>query len=214
MQIADLLSSGQIMALGRGVRHRLSSTTTRIVLRRDLRQPFIPPEARVTLTVRPLQSAERQVFIGRARKTQDHDFKDRARMLRANLGTCYAAVDPRGEIAHVEWLMTPSDNEDIRAYFGDRFPILLPGEALLEGVYTLPSHRGVGVMSAAMAKIADEAKRRGARWAFAFVEENNKASLKGCRRAGLVPHQIRRDQWHLFRRTVTLEQVGDASRSL
>jgi RimJ/RimL family protein N-acetyltransferase len=76
------------------------------------------------------------------------------------------------------------------------FPALGHDEALLEGAYTPPQHRGLGIMSAAMAMIAERADELGARHVLTFVGEDNIPSLKGCRRAGFHPHMMHfRSQW-------------------
>ncbi len=46
---------------------------------------------------------------------------------------------------------------------------LPPNEALLEGAYTPASHRGLGIMPAAMALIAEKAETIGARYVITFV---------------------------------------------
>nr|CAD6619098.1 N-acetyltransferase [Rhizobium sp. Khangiran2] len=72
------------------------------------------------------------------------------------------------------------------------FPRLDEDTALLENAYTPPSHRGLGIMSAAMALIAERAASFGARYVLTFVGTDNVASLKGCQRAGFEVHLIQR----------------------
>jgi GNAT superfamily N-acetyltransferase len=80
---------------------------------------------------------------------------------------------------------------------------LLGDEALLEGAHTPVAYRGKGIMAEAMALIAERARDFGARYVLTFVEHDNVASLKGCKKAGFAPHLIRHDQvflFHLLRR--------------
>jgi RimJ/RimL family protein N-acetyltransferase len=56
--------------------------------------------------------------------------------------------------------------------------------------YTPPAYRGLGIMSAAIALIAERASEFGARHVLTFVGEQNIASLKGCQRAGFHPHML------------------------
>ena len=69
-------------------------------------------------------------------------------------------------------------------------PRLAADQALLENAYTPPSHRGLGIMSAAMALIAEQAATVGARTVLTFVGLDNIASLKGCQRAGFNPAML------------------------
>ena len=59
-----------------------------------------------------------------------------------------------------------------------------------ENAYTPPAYRGLGVMPAAMARIAERASDFGARKVMTFVATDNIASLKGCQRAGFHPHLL------------------------
>jgi RimJ/RimL family protein N-acetyltransferase len=50
----------------------------------------------------------------------------------------------------------------------------------------------LGIMSAAMALIAERATEVGARHVLTFVDQHNIASLKGCQRAGFHPQRLAR----------------------
>ena len=106
----------------------------------------------------------------------------------------------------MQWLFGVKDNAQLQRY-GGLFPILKPGEALLEGAYTLEKVRGLGVMAAAMAQIAEKGGDVGAHVIITFVEEDNIASLKGCKRSGFSVYLARDVRWLLFRRTVTFQEL-------
>ncbi|MFL5111096.1 MAG: hypothetical protein ACJ8DL_10390 [Microvirga sp.] len=55
----------------------------------------------------------------------------------------------------MQWLMSSDQNWQIQTI--GAFPKLKPDEALLENAYTPASHRGLGIMPAAMALIAAKA---------------------------------------------------------
>src|SRR3546814_3543619 len=57
------------------------------------------------------------------------------------------------------------DNKALRDISAGALPIVEPGTVLLEGAYTPPRFRRLSIMPAAMARIAEEGRRRGARWA-------------------------------------------------
>jgi RimJ/RimL family protein N-acetyltransferase len=78
---------------------------------------------------------------------------------------------------------------------------------LLEGAYTPEAYRGMGIMSAAMARIAERAAEGGARWVITFVDETNVASVKGCLRAGFAAYVKRHERFRLFRRQVAFASI-------
>jgi RimJ/RimL family protein N-acetyltransferase len=86
----------------------------------------------------------------------------------------------------MQWLLGPKDNAFIASLGG--FPQLRSDEALLENAYTPPEYRGLGIMPAAMAEIAEHAVEFSSRYVLTFVQTDNIASLKGCQRAGFTPH--------------------------
>ena len=102
---------------------------------------------------------------------------------------CFVAVDQRdGSACYMQWLFGPADNAFVRRMGG--FPELQDREALLENAYTPAKYRGLGIMSAAMALIAERASDLGADYVLTFVDQHNIASLKGCQRAGFFPHLL------------------------
>jgi RimJ/RimL family protein N-acetyltransferase len=112
--------------------------------------------------------------------------------------------------------MSSADNDFIQSLGG--FPQLAPNEALLENAYTPANYRGLGIMSAAMALIAERAADFGARYVLTFVDEQNTPSLKGCERSGFHPHMlhhrmqkgfgvIRKDRFEMLR-------AGDPRRAI
>ena len=56
--------------------------------------------------------------------------------------------------------------------------------------FTPARYRGMGIMSAAMARIAERASELGARYVITFVQDSNIPSLKGCQRSGFAPHLL------------------------
>ena len=191
--------------LWRAARVRFSSRSEALGLRRDLRVPFPVPPPKVPLIVRQLRPDDDLSFL-----TADPDLAptaawgrlDQRRLLAANLPTCWIAAEPNGMVCYMQWLIAARDNARVHARWGGLFPELKPHEALLEGAYTAESHRGKGVMSHAMALIAEKARDFGAHHVLTFVDRKNVASLKGCEKAGFAPYIQRRETWSLFRRRV------------
>jgi GNAT superfamily N-acetyltransferase len=129
------------------------------------------------------------------------------RLLRSGLRVCYVAIAPDGKPCYMQWAIPSAENHRAQAVFGNLYPVLGPDEALLEGAYTPPSHRGKGIMSAAMTQVAERAGDFGARWVITFVDERNAASLKGCVRAGFAPYLKRHEKFRLFYRQIRFEPI-------
>ena len=190
---------------------RLRSETFALGLARDLDTPHAAPPAAIPLTVRPLAPGDDLSFLDPAPGLAAHEARNRTaqrRLLAAGIPTCWVAVGPDDTPCYMQWLILPRDNARIRARWGDLFPALAPGEALLEGAYTAESHRGRGVMAHAMARIAEQARCLGARRVITFVGRDNVASLKGCSKAGFTPWTERQETWRLFRRRVRLAPLA------
>ena len=132
-------------------------------------------------------------------------------LLQSKIPTCYVAVTPDGRPCYMQWLIGPSENDQVKKFFVDRFPSLVPDVALLEFALTLEAYRGQGIMPCAMAQIAKQAADLGARWVITFVMDDNIPSLKGCKRAGFVPYLTRRERWQLFHRRITFTPLPPGS---
>lgn len=179
----------------------LKASSERIGLRRDLSVRHVPPEAKIPISVRPLELADIAVVLpfedDQGQVANRIEIANRRAMAVRHVAGGFVAVDDRnGTPCYVQWLFAASDNDYIAKLVG--FPQLAADEALLENAYTPPAYRGMRIMSAAMALIAERAADIGARYVLTFVGEDNIASLKGCQRAGFAPHLIHRQDQYAF----------------
>ncbi len=190
---ADRLRQLRMRVAGR-LRLGLRFETIRFGLRRDLAQPFPAPAAKIPISVRPLAESDLPALLAVDATTSPEDrFQIASRRVMADrhLAGGFVAVDERdGRPCYVQWLFGAGDNDFVRRLQG--FPQLAPDEALLEGAYTPASHRGLGIMPAAMALIAEKAEAIGARYVITFVDLTNIPSLKGCQRSGFSPDLLHR----------------------
>jgi RimJ/RimL family protein N-acetyltransferase len=171
----------------------LYSKSMRYGLCRDLGAPLERPSAKIPIEVRAATEADlRSLLTLGDSQNDDHDRLEIAwRRAFADKGAkrCFVAVDLRTNTpCYMQWLFNAADNAFIQALGG--FPRLEAHEALLENAYTPVKYRGLGIMSAAMALIAEHAAAIGATHVITFVDEHNIASLKGCQRAGFYPHLL------------------------
>lgn len=192
----------------------LRSRFTRYGLRRDLSLKLDNPSAKIPITVRPLVGSDVPELLPtdlQADRQEQLEISWRRGFLEKGAKECFVAVDQRdGTPCYMQWLMRPADNDFILGLRS--FPALKPEEALLENAYTPVKYCGLGIMSAAMALIAERAVDFGARYVLTFVDQDNIASLKGCQRAGFSPHLLHnKDQlaFGLIKRN-RFEELDDA----
>jgi RimJ/RimL family protein N-acetyltransferase len=164
-------------------------------LLRDVSQKFIGPAAKIPLAVRPLHERDLPALFSHAGPASELNERLevawRHAFIEKGARGGFVAIDERTDTpCYVQWLLAPRDNGLIEKLGG--FPLLGDGEALLENAYTPPAYRGLGVMAAAMAQIAERAGEFGSRKVLTFVAADNIASLKGCQRAGFSPHLLHR----------------------
>jgi GNAT superfamily N-acetyltransferase len=202
---ATLIFSSEILALFDEVKRRLYSTERSVCLRRDLRSPFDSPQAAVKFRITPLNATHAEKLFELESPNQNlpavKDLINRLNLYRARIGTCYAAVDEAGEPCYMQWLIGPRENQKLRELYRDGILQLRADEMLLEGAFTRGAFRGKGIMAAAMAHIAENGKRVGARWVVTVVKEENTPSLKGCKKAGFEPYMLKTTQWRFFKST-------------
>lgn len=163
-------------------------------LRRDLGRPLEKPQAKIPLYVRPLKVEDLDILLPLMSDLEDSEKKQiiwRRHFYKKIPNGCFVAIDARNDKpCYMQWLLGSNDNPSLARF--KSFPRLERKEALLEQAYTIPSHRGLGIMSAAMAEIAERAEDFGAEHVFTFVEGKGKASLKACRHAGFEPYLLHR----------------------
>ena len=204
--LGRLAASGNLAKTWWALAYRAHSDSISIGLRRDLTIQFTGPTAKIPLKVRPLApSDDLSALDSSPGLSADEPFwrLGQRRLLGSGLQTCYVAIAPDGKPCYMQWVIPASQNERLKAFFGNLYPVLGPEEALLEGAYTPEAYRGKGIMGAAMAEVATRAAEHGARWVITFVDRENEASFKGCIRAGFAPYLQRQERFRWFRRQVT-----------
>jgi RimJ/RimL family protein N-acetyltransferase len=158
---------------------------------RDLRTRVDQPIAKIPICVRRLQDDDLASVFADSRTQSPSEKKEiawRIAFFEKGARNGFVAIDQRtGAACHIEWLFNDRDNHFLQTLKG--FPPLQADQALIENVYTPPAYRRLGIMSQAMAMIAE---RAGAREVFTFIPRENTASLKGAERAGFRPRLLHR----------------------
>jgi GNAT superfamily N-acetyltransferase len=179
---------------------------------RDLSLPFSAPEAKIPITVTRLAREHADTLFDlsvEGMSAEERELrKSRGELFDSGIGTGYVALTDTGEPCYCQWLIPWEQNAEIRLFFKHVFPRLNPGEALLEGAFTPESHRGKGIMPAAMARIAEHGSEIGATRIVTFVTEDNIPSIKGCERAGFRKYTRRTIIWTGLWRRMKFEPLG------
>lgn len=159
-------------------------------LRRDLDKAQEKSQAKIPLYVRPLKEDDLDILLPSDADLEPSEKQQivwRRHFYKKVPKGCMVAVDARNDTpCYMQWLIGSDDNPLLQRF--KCFPWLEKNEALLEQAYTIPSHRGLGIMSAAMTEIAELAPNLGAKYVLTFVDQKGVASLKACKRAGFEPY--------------------------
>jgi len=209
----QLLAEGRIDDVSKRVARRLWSRSTAYGLRRDLEVPVALPTAKIPIEIRKLIDSDIPALL-RDLPDVDADTRWEIRLRHAHLKSgipqCYVAVDQRTDTpCYFQWLMGATHNREIQTFFHGTFPMLRTNEALLENAYTPVQCRGMGIMAAATARIAERALDIGARYVITFVDQHNVPSLKGCKKAGFAPYVERHEQRILFHSRISFDPLPE-----
>jgi RimJ/RimL family protein N-acetyltransferase len=168
----------------------LRTELVRYGLCRNLAASIEQPTSEIPISVRPLQDGDLALLFAYDRKLDAGEKKEiawRLAFVEKGARDGFVAIDTRnGTPCHVQWMFGPADKRL------NGMPALEAHQALLENVYTPPCYRRRGIMSTAMALIAQCAAERGAREVLVFIPHDNLASLKGAQRAGFRPVMLHR----------------------
>ena len=212
--VLRLVRDGHISRVTHSLRSRLGSESLSLGLVRDVSAPFPAPPAKMPLDVRPLRPGEALNFLSanaNARASDAAFALFQRRLLDSGIGTCWVAITPDGDPCYMQFLITQRDNSAIRDFWGNFFPALGTGEALLEGAFTPEAYRGQGIMAHAMARIAESATASGAQRVITFVAADNVASLKGCKKAGFAPYLRRTESWRWGYRRIAFDLLPEGT---
>lgn len=181
-------------------------------LKRMSANPFQGRKAKIEIKVRPLEERDIAPLLNTEGLAEGdvEQIKYQRDLINANLKTSYVAVDADDKPCYMQWLIQSSENEKVINQFKGLFPTLEPNEVLLEGAFMHPSYRGLGIMPDAMCQISEKAIELGAAEVITFVRVDNIASLKGCKSCGFNPYTLLKEQWFLFKRTVSFEPIPDS----
>jgi acyl carrier protein/GNAT superfamily N-acetyltransferase len=200
-----LLKKGKANIIWKGIRTCLYSNKDTFGLLRDLDIVFESTNAKIDFTIRLFKDND----INTLKESYRHE-----RLVKKNISSCFVAVTKENIPCYRQWLIGSQENIRIKKYFGNLFPKLKENEALMEGAFTHPSFRGIGIMPAAMSRIAEKGKDVGASKIITFVDIDNIPSLRSCKESGFAPYILRKEKWLFFRRSVSFGAIPNEMQTL
>ena len=85
---------------------------------------------------------------------------------------CYIARTSDGDIAYIQWLIYPYENNIIRKHYRYRFHELREKQVMVENVFTYPKYRGYGLMRDMTNELLNIAKEKGYNSAIIYVRKD------------------------------------------
>jgi hypothetical protein len=144
--MAWLLSRGHVSVVSGQLGRWLYSDISYLGLLRDLILPFDSRPAKIALTLRPIDKGDTAKLLNLDEPGISgqgaYERWDRLHLLDAGFGTCYVTVTANNCPCYMQWLFGPAKNDRMQAYFRGAFPLLAPGEVLLEKAFTHESYEG------------------------------------------------------------------------
>ena len=211
-----LLRAGNWRPVLNALRRWVYSDSCYYGLCRDLTLPTHVREPAISVTIRPIERSDVPAFTeidpGRHDRISARWRSMSARLLASDIQTCYVAETEGGAPCYMQYLILPSENDKVQAFFDDGFfPQLAEDQALLEGALTLEEYRGQGIMPFVMEDLAEKARCEGALRLLTFVFSGNIPSLKGCQRAGFRPFVLVNRRFRLFMRRITFTPLPEVN---
>lgn len=212
--LVDELRAGGGKEIAADIRRWTWSEALAVGFRCDLSVSASPPPAEVSLCAQPIDDAlAAKIFGVTGLSSHDQLFLDRRHNIwNAGFSGGWAAVDPDGEPAYVQWLIPPTEAAKVRTFFGPIFPELPPDTLLVEGAWIPPAFRRRKVMGEGLALVTVAAGEHtpGSRFAVCFPAADNRGACFGTRSAGYEVFNKRTERWRLARRRTYFEAATEA----
>jgi hypothetical protein len=211
---------GLLRELVQQVRQRSFGDAVFLVLAREIDDPRPLPGLCSELHVRPVAAGDvallKSMLADRSLPGSERlEISRRLAMLSTGIRQCLVAEDSAAAVRFVQWLIPAEESASVRRWYGDWFPALAPGEALMESVYILPAYRGTATFPCAVELVSRQAVRDGVRRIRTIIPATNVKSLASFTRLGFRPYEVRVEERALLgrRRTVIpIASVADISR--
>lgn len=157
------------------------------------------PACKFALQLRPLVDADiPQLFDEWARTHETLLVDERLELIESGVGRTMVAVDPEDRPCFMIWMATSGENERLRAVFGNAYPPLRPGEAVLDGMFVPKGFEGMNIVPSAIREVAALARAAGLHRLVIFSYHSRPAALFALRQAGFLPYCVKVDRRRCF----------------
>jgi GNAT superfamily N-acetyltransferase len=199
-RLASLAAQGEFFTIAKRMRDLLWSTGRSVVLRRDLSKPRPNSRSGPSFVVRRYRPDDAVNLFGHEQFGQ---YEKYGRWTALGARNCYVAALQDGRAVFLQWLITEDEQQVLRE-------IDMPAASdtvVLDGAYTPPRFRRLGIMPEAMAQIAEKGREFNARWVLVSIGLDNASMIKASRMAGFEPLHTKEIQHRFLRRYVVWNQL-------
>lgn len=199
---ALLLKTGGITVFIQQMRRQVYSHDVLIALEKELDEKILADPCKLMYSLRPASPEDFQELrasIAAAGKDSAHELVQRVWFYESGFRNCYIArTADTGEICHLQWLLSPDENDVVNKGFGSRLPRIKEEEILIENVYTPEKFRRNGLLLSVTAELCELARNQGSRRIVVHVRKNNNSAMEGYTKIGFKEFEVVQERKLLF----------------
>jgi hypothetical protein len=201
-----------IILIVREAVRRILSFETVSLLKFDLTKNFEIPTPLFPTTIRELQNKDVNLILQLNEPginlNELRTRIERFLLIKAQIPTCYVAVNLDDEPCAICWLIDHTSNEILKSHYKGGIFSLKENEVLCEGIYIHSAYRKMKLMQYLTFKLFQMALNNGAKSAFALVDDRNIISLKGSKTIGWKKVGVKKIKWLIFNRSITFKMIN------
>lgn len=140
----------------------------------------IPRESRLNYSIKIAGESDFESLIdqiGQLELNARKEIVSRLFFRQAGFKHCYFVRTTNGQLAYMQWLIYPDENEIIAKNFRSRFYPLKPNQVMLENAFTFPKFRGLGLLPNISAELLTIARNQGYKNAIVYIQKNQIVSI-------------------------------------
>ncbi len=196
MYLIEILKSKNIDELKTVLKFRFYNEETCLGLRAEIKPHCADLSEKIQLETRICDEKTIMDIFETEKTNIDKGWSERRkRLVYRKIGRAYVTF-LKNTPCHFQWVFDSKDNKSLRRYFKGEYPILKPGEAILEHALTLKNYRQRGIHKQSRMQIFEiENKKFKNRIFISFINPQNTPSLKCALDSGFKPIWIRKELW-------------------
>jgi hypothetical protein len=163
---------------------RLLSIDHYYVMKRSLKlDDFAVPSKMKMLPI--CKSDIQQILVEQVRlnDADKRQLLSRIIFLKSGFENCHV-IRVNGKIAHMQWIIYPTENGIIKDKFAGKFYPLSDKQVMIENAFTFPSFRGFGYLVSGTFQLLEMARAQGYQSSVCYIRKDNIVSLNEFARMG------------------------------